>query len=68
MKEYYVGAGDYWGNNNVSKKFNENIVPRLLAFGIKESDMDEVAKMFEDLCEMSYENGANNTECALNEG
>lgn len=68
MKKYYIGGGNYWGENNVSDKFNEEIAPRLLALGIEESDMDEVAKMFEDICDMAYENGGNSMECALNEG
>ena len=64
---YYIGSGDYFGNNDPSEKFNKEIVPALLKLGIKEKDMDKVASMFEDIYDMGYWNGVDNTEWALNE-
>ena len=61
MKEnYYIGSGDYFGENGPNEVFNKTYVPRLLALGIKPKDMDEVARMFEDIYEIGYSNGADN--------
>lgn len=68
MKDfYYIGGGDYFGNNCPNNKFNKEIVPRLLKLGIKPKNMDEVAKMFEDIYETGYSNGADNENGALND-
>ena len=64
---YYIGSGDYFGNNSPNEKFNKEIVPTLLKLGIKEKDINKVASMFEDIYDMGYSNGADNIECALNE-
>ena len=64
---YYIGGGDYWGENKPNDKFNTVIVPALLKMGIKEKDMDKVANMFVEIYDIGYSNGSHNTECALNE-
>ena len=58
MKDnYYIGGGDYLGDNSPNEKFNKVYVPRLLELGIKPEDMDEVASMFEDVYEIGWSNG-----------
>ena len=64
---YYIGGGDYWGENKPNDKFNKVMVPTLLKMGIKEKDMDKVASMFVEIYDIGYSNGSHNTECALNE-
>ncbi len=64
---YYIGSGDYWGENKPNDKSNKVMVPALLKMGIKEKDMDKVAAMFEEIYDIGYSNGSHNTECALNE-
>ena len=60
MKQnYYIGGGDYFGDNRPNENFNKVIVPRLLELGIKPENMDEVAKMFADIYEIGYSNGDN---------
>ena len=69
MKDnYYIGGGDYLGNNSPNEKFNKVYVPRLLELGIKPEDMDEVASMFEDVYEAGWSNGENCTYGDLQEG
>ena len=64
MKEnYYIGSGDYFGENGPNEVFNKTYVPRLLALGIKPKDMDEVARMFEDIYGIGYSNGVDNERC-----
>ena len=58
--DYYIGGCDYMGNNSPNKKFNNEIVPRLLELGISPDDMDEVANMFEDIYQIGYKNGEDN--------
>ena len=41
---YYIGGGDYFGNNGPNEKFNNEIAPRLLELGISPDDMDEVPR------------------------
>ena len=65
---YYIGGGDYFGDNCPSEKFNKVIVPRLLELGIKPENMDEVAKMFSDIFEIGYSNGYNCAYCDMQEG
>ena len=57
---FYIGSGDYFGKNSPNDKFNKEIVPSLLKLGIKEKDMDKVAKMFTDIYELGYDNGKDN--------
>ena len=64
---YYIGSGDYWGENKPNDKFNKVMVPALLDMGIKEKDMAKVADMFVEIYDIGYSNGSHNTECALNE-
>ena len=69
MKDnYYIGGGDYLGNNSPNEKFNKVYVPRLLELGIKPEDMDEVASMFEDVYETGWSNGENCAYGDLQEG
>ena len=69
MKDnYYIGGGDYLGDNSPNEKFNKVYVPRLLELGIKPEDMDEVASMFEDVYEIGWSNGENCTYGDLQEG
>jgi len=58
-QDYYIGGGNYMGDNCPNKNFNKVIVPRLLELGIKPDDIDEVAKMFADIYEIGYSNGEN---------
>lgn len=58
---YYIGGGDYLGNNSPNDDFNNKFVPRLLELGIKPDDMDEVANMFADVYEIGFSNGENCT-------
>ena len=58
---YYIGGGDYLGNNSPNDNFNNKFVPRLLELGIKPDDMDEVANMFADVYEIGFSNGENCT-------
>ena len=60
MTDYYIGSGDYFGNNGPNELFNKTYVPRLKKLGIKEKDMYEVAKMFEAIYDIGYSNGADN--------
>jgi hypothetical protein len=66
-KNYYIGSGDYFGNNGPNELFNKVYVPRLWELGIKEKDMDEVAKMFEEIYDIGYSNGADNENGCLND-
>lgn len=65
---YYIGDGDYMGNNGPNEKFNNEIVPRLLELGISSDDMDEVAKMFSDIYEIGFSNGENCVYGDIQEG
>ena len=65
---YYIGSGDYCGDNFPNENFNNVIVPRLLELGIKPENMDEVAKMFADIYEIGYSNGDNCACCDMQEG
>ena len=64
---YYIGIGDYFGDNCPNENFNKVIVPRLLELGIKPENMDEVAKMFSDIYEIGYSNGDNCACCDMSE-
>ena len=64
---YYIGGGDYFGNNGPNEKFNNEIAPRLLELGISPDDMDEVANMFEDIYQIGYENGEDNAYGDIND-
>ena len=68
MKQYYIGGGDYLGDNSPNEKFNNKYIPRLLELGIKPEDMDEVAEMFTDIFEIGWSNGENNLYGDLQEG
>ena len=65
---YYIGGGDYLGNNSPNDDFNNKFVPRLLELGIKPDDMDEVANMFADVYEIGFSNGENCTWGGIQEG
>lgn len=65
---YYIGGGDYLGNNSPNDDFNNKFVPRLLELGIKPDDMDEVANMFADVYEIGFSNGENCTWGDIQEG
>ena len=65
---YYIGIGDYFGDNCPNENFNKVIVPRLLELGIKPENMDEAAKMFADIYEIGYSNGDNCACCDMQEG
>ena len=66
--DYYIGGGDYFGDNRPNENFNKVIVPRLLELGIKPENMDEVAKMFADIYEIGYSNRDNCAYCDMSEG
>ena len=65
--KFYIGCGNYWGRNSPNDLFNNTYAPRLMKLGIKENKMEEVAKMFEEIYSMGYENGADNMECEIAE-
>ena len=66
MKQnYYIGGGDYFGDNCPNENFNKVIVPRLLELGIKPENTDEVAEMFADIYEIGYSNGDNCACCNM---
>ena len=65
---YYIGGGDYFGDNCPNENFNKVIVPRLLELGIKPENMDEVAEMFADIYEIVYSNGDNCAYGDMQEG
>ena len=60
LTNFYIGSGDFYGENGPNEKFNKEIVPRLLQLGIKEKDLKEVAKMFTEIYDLGWENGRNN--------
>lgn len=64
---YYIGSGNYWGENKPNDKFNKEMIPILLKLGIKEKDMDKVADMFVEIYDIGYSNGSHCMECAYNE-
>ena len=55
--DYYIGGGDYMGDDCPNENFNKVTVPRLLELGIKPENMDEVAKMFADIYQIGFSNG-----------
>lgn len=61
-KEYYIGSGDYFGKNGPNEKFNKELVPFLKKLGIKEKYIDRIAKHVEDIYQIGYSNGVDNTE------
>ena len=66
-KEYYIGSGDYFGNNNPNDKFNKEMVPYLRTLKLKEKDIDKIAKYVEFFYDLGYSNGIDNEVCAENE-
>ena len=69
MKQnYYIGGGDYFGDNCPNEIFNKVMGPRLFELGIKPENMDEVAKMFSDIYKIGYSNGDNCAYCDMQEG
>lgn len=65
--EFYIGSGDYYGNNSPNDLFNKVYVPRLKKLGIKDKDLKEVAGMFEKIYDMGFSNGGDNRECEMND-
>ena len=65
---YYIGGGNYFGDNCPNENFNKVIVPRLLELGIKPENMDEVVEMFADIYEIGYSNGDNCAYGDMQEG
>lgn len=66
-KEYYIGSGDYFGENGPNEKFNKEFVPFLKKLKIKEKDIDKIAKYVEEFYSIGYSNGADNENGALND-
>ena len=60
--KYYIGSGDPYGEDSPNEVFNDVYAERLKKLGIKEKDMKEVAKMFEDIYEIGYRNGYSNCD------
>jgi hypothetical protein len=67
LNTFYIGGGNYWGEDGPNEKFNFEIVPELLKLGIKEKDLKKIANMFAEIYDIGYLNGSHNTECALND-
>lgn len=65
--DYYIGGGDYLGDNGPNDKFNNEYVPRLLELGVKPENMDEIARMFTDIYDIGFSNGENCTYGDLQE-
>lgn len=58
-KTYYIGEGDYFGNNSPNDKFNRELLPLLKKLGInKESNLDKIADLVSEIYEIGYDNGA----------
>ena len=55
--KYYIGSGDLFGEDGPNEIFNDVYVERLKKLGIKEKDIKEVAKMFENIYDIGYQNG-----------
>ena len=55
--KYYIGSGDPFGEDGPNEIFNDVYVARLKELGIKEKDIKEVAKMFENIYDIGYQNG-----------
>ncbi len=55
--KYYIGEGDPFGEDGPNDLFNDIYVDRLKELGIKEEDMAEVAKMFEEIYSIGFSNG-----------
>ena len=49
------------------EKFNKEIVPELLKMGIKEKDLPKVVRMFTEIYDIGYSNGADNEAGARSE-
>ena len=64
---YYIGGGDYFGENGPNELFNNTIVPELKKLGIKDKDMKKVANMFVEIYDIGWSNGADNREGEMNE-
>ncbi|MBQ3415123.1 MAG: hypothetical protein IJH39_07245 [Clostridia bacterium] len=60
--DYYIGSGDYFGENGPNEKFNKEMVPKLIKLGIKEKDMPTVANMFAEMYDIGYCNGMDNAQ------
>jgi hypothetical protein len=58
--EFYICGGDYFGKNCPNELFNKTYVPRLKELGIKDENMKEVARMFEEIYSIGYSNGLDN--------
>lgn len=67
MSDFYIGSGDFFGENGPNEKFNKEIVPKLLKMGIKEKDLKEVARMFMEIYDIGYSNGTDNEAGARSE-
>ena len=67
LNTFYIGSGNYWGEDGPNEKFNKEMVPELLKLGIKEKDLKKVVNMFVEIYDIGYSNGSHNTECALND-
>jgi len=57
--DYYIGSVCS-GQDDPNEKFNSVMTPRLQALGIKDKNMDEVARMFIEIYQIGYRNGVDN--------
>lgn len=64
--DYFIGGGDFMGNDGPNEIFNTQYVPRLLELGIHPENMDEIAQMFRDVYNIGFSNG-DNVACALSD-
>lgn len=67
LNTFYIGSGNYWGEDGPNEKFNKEMIPELLKLGIKEKDLKKVVNMFVEIYDIGYSNGSHNAECALND-
>lgn len=57
-KTYYIGEGDYFGNNSPNDKVNKELLPLLKNLGVnKKSDLDKIANLVSEIYEIGYDNG-----------
>lgn len=61
-KTYYIGGGDYFGKNEASKMFHNEMLPLLSKLKIKETDIAKIADIVSNIYDSAYSDGYNNAE------
>lgn len=66
-KFYFIGGGDYFGNNAPNQKFNDEVVELLRTNKVSESIIQQIANSVEEIYSMGYNNGYDCCEAENNE-